>query len=378
MKKHYFLYILISLLIFYSRSLLGHDGGNDRSIDFPDIPGSKTLVSDLHMHTVFSDGMVWPTIRAQEALRESIEIIAITDHLEYQPKKEDIPNPDLNRSYVIAKKSVDEKDLIILKGSEITRHMPPGHFNAIFINDANKLLIEGDSLAGIIEANNQGAFVFWNHPHWTSKSEGRMDGIAKLDPVHEELISKNLVHGLEVANEDTYSEEALEIAINNNLTVLGNSDIHGLVDWDFDIPNGGHRPLTFVITKDNSQNSIKESLFKGHTFVWFKDLLIGKEENIKPIIESNIKFKSNGYIGETTVLELEVSNLSSVPISLEYQGEYTFHKNSKFLKILPNSSFKIQIKTISKVETISLPFNILNVVTGLRKSLSLDFDLKIQ
>jgi len=70
--------------------------------------------------------------------------------------------------------------------------------------------------------------------------------------------------------------------------------------------------------------------------------------------------------------------LSSVPISLEYQGEYTFHKNSKFLKILPNSSFKIQIKTISKVETISLPFNILNVVTGLRKSLSLDFDLKIQ
>ena len=52
-------------------------------------------------------------------------------------------------------------------------------------------------------------------------------------------------------------------------------------------------------------------------------------------------------------------------------------KNSKFLKILPKSSFKIQIKTISKVETISLPFNILNVVTGLRKSLSLDFDLKI-
>ena len=88
-------------------------------------------------------------------------------------------------------------------------------------------------------------------------------------------------------------------------------------------------------------------------------------------------FKSNGYIGETTVLELEISNLSSVPFSLEYQGEYTFHKNSKFLKILPNSSFKIQIKTLSKVETISLPFNILNVVTGLRRSLTFDFDLKI-
>ncbi len=38
--------------------------------------------------------------------------------------------------------------------------MPPGHFNAIFIKDANKLLIESDSIAGIYEANKQGAFVF--------------------------------------------------------------------------------------------------------------------------------------------------------------------------------------------------------------------------
>ena len=339
--------------------------------------GYLLLGADLHTHTVFSDGMVWPSIRAQEALRESIEIIAITDHLEYQPHKEDIPNPDLNRSYNIARQSVNEKDLIIIKGSEITRSMPPGHFNAIFINDANKLLIKGDSIAGIVEANKQNAFVFWNHPHWTSKGDGRMDGIAKLDPVHEELISMNLIHGLEVANEDTYSEEALEIALKNNLTILGTSDIHGLVDWDYDIPSGGHRPLTFVMTKDNSINSIKESLFQGTTFVWFKDLLIGKEENIKPIINSNLKLKSNGYVGDTTLLEVEISNISSAPIDLEYLGEFTFHKNSKYLKILPNSSIDIQIKTISKVDEINLQFKILNVITGIRKSLILDFGLKI-
>tara|TARA_B100000575_G_scaffold121602_1_gene96819 strand:+ start:3035 stop:4138 length:1104 start_codon:yes stop_codon:yes gene_type:complete len=339
--------------------------------------GYLLLGSDLHTHTVFSDGMVWPSIRAQEALRESIEIIAITDHLEYQPKKEDIPNPDLNRSYFIARQSVNENDLMILRGSEITRSMPPGHFNAIFINDANKLLVKGDSLAGIIEANNQNAFVFWNHPHWTSKKDGRMDGIAKLDQVHEELIEKNLIHGIEIANEDTYSEEALEIALKNNLTILGTSDIHGIVDWDFNIPNGGHRPLTFIVTKDNSRSSIKESLFKGNTFVWFKDLLIGREENIKPILHSNLKLKSNGYVGETTLLEIEISNLSSIPIDIEYLGEFTFHRNSKFLKVPPNSSTNIQIKTISKRKNINFPIKILNVITGIRKSLTLDFNLKI-
>ncbi len=29
----------------------------------PDIPGYKTLKADFHMHTVFSDGQVWPTMR---------------------------------------------------------------------------------------------------------------------------------------------------------------------------------------------------------------------------------------------------------------------------------------------------------------------------
>ena len=255
--------------------------------------------------------------------------------------------------------------------------MPPGHFNAIIIKDANKLLVKGDSLAGIIEANKQDAFVFWNHPHWTSKKDGRMDGIAKLDPVHKELFSKNLVHGIEVANEDTYSEEALEIALKNNLTILGTSDIHGLVDWDFNIPDGGHRPLTFILTKDNSQSSIREALFRGNTFVWFKDLLIGKKENIEPIINSNLKLKSNGYVGETTLLEVKISNLSSASINIEYLGEYTFYKNSKFLSIPPNSSINIQLKTISKLKKINLPFKILNVVTGLRKSLKLDYDLEI-
>ncbi len=60
-------------------------------INFPDILGQKTLKCDLHMHTVFSDGSVWPTVRVDEALRLGLDAIAITDHIEYQPHKDDIP-----------------------------------------------------------------------------------------------------------------------------------------------------------------------------------------------------------------------------------------------------------------------------------------------
>ncbi|HET9747611.1 MAG TPA: hypothetical protein VFP97_17965, partial [Chitinophagaceae bacterium] len=60
-----------------------------RKLKFPDIAGYKTLKCDLHQHTVFSDGSVWPDIRVQEALMDGLDAISLTEHLEYQPHKDD-------------------------------------------------------------------------------------------------------------------------------------------------------------------------------------------------------------------------------------------------------------------------------------------------
>ena len=60
-------------------------------IHFPDLPGFKMFACDLHMHTVFSDGLVWPTVRVEECWRQGLDAISITDHVEYQPHKDDIP-----------------------------------------------------------------------------------------------------------------------------------------------------------------------------------------------------------------------------------------------------------------------------------------------
>jgi hypothetical protein len=105
---------------------------------FPDIPGYKTFLCDPHTHTVFSDGSVWPSVRIDEALRESINAIAITDHIEYQPHEKDIPTKH-NRANEIAESSAKDKPLLLIRGAEITRDTPPGHFNAIFLNDVNPL-----------------------------------------------------------------------------------------------------------------------------------------------------------------------------------------------------------------------------------------------
>ena len=98
-------------------------------------PKGQSIVStDLHIHTTFSDGSVWPNIRVEEALKEGLDLISITDHLEYQPHRKDLPNPDRNRSYDIAEGAAEKSKLTVIRGAEITRSMPPGHINAVFIN----------------------------------------------------------------------------------------------------------------------------------------------------------------------------------------------------------------------------------------------------
>jgi len=364
-----------------------------RKIFFPDIDGYKTLLTDFHQHTIFSDGSVWPTIRVEEAIKDGLDAISLTEHLEYQPYSKDIPNPDRNRAYNIAKsfaenknKSLDRK-LIVINGQEITRSMPPGHINAIFLNDANKLLHPKDSLKGILAANKQDAFVFWNHPAWPAQ---RSDGIAKLDEFHKYLIEKKLLHGIEVVNELYYSEEALRLALENDLTIMGTSDIHGLVDWLFKVPddnessNGtlpGHRPVTIIFSKDKSEDGIKDALFAGKTAVFYNELLIGKEENLKPLVEkclviNNINDLELGYSedGKSTIKKVEIKNVSDAPFILKNLNSFTFETNSDIINIMPNSIHSISVKT--KGEPLNeLKFEVLNGIIAPKKYLNISLQI---
>lgn len=366
-NKEYFLIILGCFFSFQSYSQ------NIKSF-FKAPNGSYLISTDLHIHTVFSDGSVWPDIRVDEAEKESLDLIAITDHLEYQPHSSDIPNPDRNRSFEIAKSHIDKKsDLIVINGAEITRSMAPGHINAVFIKDANKIL-QNDSLTGIIEANKQGAFVFWNHPNWISQ---RNDGIAKLEPYHKYLIKNKLLHGIEVVNENSFSEEAFEIALNNNLTILGTSDIHGLTEWAYDISLGGHRPITFVISSSKSDKDIHVGLKNKKTFIWFDDLLIGSEENLIPVLYSNLNIKSKGYKKNTILAEFILTNYSSAPMKLEYLGEYNLHENSKMIDIKPNSSKKVLVKTKDFIKKVKLSFRVLNALINSKENAIITYDISI-
>ena len=69
MKKLFtvFVFVLLSLISFSiashgSAGSISINEDKDRVIVFPDTKNYKTIVADLHTHSVFSDGHVWPNI----------------------------------------------------------------------------------------------------------------------------------------------------------------------------------------------------------------------------------------------------------------------------------------------------------------------------
>tara|TARA_B100000212_G_scaffold334520_1_gene305340 strand:+ start:558 stop:1790 length:1233 start_codon:yes stop_codon:yes gene_type:complete len=373
----------------------------DRIINFPNTEKYKVIVADLHTHSVFSDGAVWPNVRVEEAVRDGVDLLAITEHLEYQPHIDDIPHPDRNRSFDIAEDIAKNKDLTVINGAEITRMFPPGHINAIFIEDANKLIyldetkiseakeilkevseenlsnyedlswLEDAALASLwpvksalIEARNQNAFTFWNHPAWSSEE---FIGQPMLREIHKEFFRDNLLHGIEVANGDGYSEEAFRIALEYGLTILGTSDVHGLIDWDYPSSIGAHRPVTLILSESNSSDAIKSSLFSGKTVVWFKNNLIGLENNILELTNSYLRAKKVEILENSDIARVEIENVSDVRFIIQVLDQSSVVNESNLIEIAPNEKTVLQLD--NGIEKESLDVKILNAFIAPNKNL---------
>jgi len=287
---------------------------------FPEVNGYQVLKGDFHQHTVFSDGSVWPDYRVEEAYREDLDVIAITDHIEYIPHKEDMPNTDFNRSYEIAKPVADRYGIVLIPSVEITRITPPGHFNAIGVKDANafeQFVVNKEAradstglTAALEEANRQGAFVFWNHPYYRTP-----ENKPTWYPIHEELKNKKLIQGVEVAN-GRYDKEVFQWALDYNWTIFSNTDVHA-PRTPRSATDKGKTSLTLVLAKERTEESVMEALRNRRTIALFQDVLYGRKEHVESIVSKSLNAKmmvlNDNYF-------LEVENLYDFPYEIEVLG----------------------------------------------------------
>jgi hypothetical protein len=179
--------------------------------------------------------------------------------------------------------------------------------------------------------------------------------------MHKDLLAEGLFAGIEVYNYATYSDEALEIASEHNLTILGNSDMHNLIDWGYNVPEGGHRPVTLVFATEKSVTAMQKALEERRTAVWFENTLVGDSQYLAPLVEQSLEVTR---AGEGPVPSVLIHNHSDADYILENLSDYRLHNQAKIFILKAHESTTIQVKTVETLDSFELRFSVLNAFSS--------------
>jgi 3',5'-nucleoside bisphosphate phosphatase len=283
-----------------------------RTLVVPDLPGLRTLKADFHLHTVFSDGNVWPTVHVQDAWRDGLDVIALTDHAEYHPHATDV-KVDGGRSYAVAKPLADQLGMILVPGVEITKPDPPAapalfaegsqHFNALFVTDPNTLNVPGDLMEALRRAKAQQCFVFWNHPRYRVARGRWFAPVARA-------FDAGLFEGIELVNGPDYYDEAFPWVAERQLTILADSDAHDPIPPR---ATGFRRPITLLFARTADLDGVREALTARRTAAWLGDDVWGAEEHLRGIWNGAIVLETP-TLGRNGILR--VRNTSAIPMRI--------------------------------------------------------------
>lgn len=301
----------------------------------PQVKGYNIYKADFHVHTSYSDGQVSPKGRVTEAYYDGLDIISITDHIEYRPYEQnmlratrgyhkELPEAknfrishkaadkdgilaDLNVPYDEAKKPGERLGMLVIPGVEITRHPDKiGHFNALFIKDANTIY-DPDPEQSIRNAKAQGALIMHNHPGWRRKT-------VDMNDFHKKIYEAGLIDGVEIVNGGSFGSKLIKRCLDNKLFMAAATDIHATTASIF-AQRDYFRTCTFVLAKELNEKEVRKALEKNRTLAYAYDNVMGEqsllEEFFHSAVSMNVAYVSSK--GDRTVV---LTNTSSIPYTL--------------------------------------------------------------
>ena len=256
------------------------------------VGGYKVYKSDLHTHSVYSDGSVTPQFRVKEAWLEGLDVIAVTEHIEYRPFENEFgeylhadlkKDRDLNAAVRLAQKEGAYWDVFIIPGTEITRDgTTVGHFNALFTQDNNKVY-DDDPVQAIRNAKAQGALVMHNHPGWWRTS---------IDFTEAEKVAygEGLIDGVEVMNYNEFYPGIIDRVQERGLFIAANTDIHASSAEDFN-KYEYMRPMTLIFATERTEAGLREAMEAGRTLAFGFNTLCGSEQLLVDFFKASVNVK---------------------------------------------------------------------------------------
>ena len=308
----------------------------------PDIDGYKGYKADLHTHTTYSDGAVATGGRIREAWADGLDVVAVTEHLEYRPNEPHMvkwmrgyvkKGAKADNYYITRYKVMPEQkdlmtdfqypvehaikeaklyDITIIPGIEITREpLVYGHFNALFTTDNNAIHAAAPEQA-IRNAKAQGALILHNHPGWRRSS-------LKMLEFDRLVYKEGLIDGIEIMNGTEFYPKAIARALEYNLFMSSNTDIHASSREVYG-GDGATRNMTFIFAKDKSLASIREAIEARRTIAYSFGTIAGEESLLRKFVDASLEVRLAGANKHGKRIYV-ITNKSSVEFLVNFQGK---------------------------------------------------------
>ena len=294
-----------------NRHSMRYSRGARTEIVLPQVNGYNIYKADLHTHSAFSDGSVLPEYRVKEAWVDGLDVMAVTEHIEYRrqepkmleylqdyaKKGEEIDNwdiinkpadkkgirVDLNYAVTLSQKAAEQYGLLIIPGTEITRNPQQiGHYNALFTTD-NNAIYDADPLQSFRNAKAQGALIQHNHPGWQRKS-------IDMPEFEVKAYAEGLIDGIEIMNGSDFYPGAIDRAKELGLFMSANTDIHGTTAMDYANVEVG-RNMTLIFAKEKTLEAMREALEARRTLAYAFGNVAGDEQLLKDFFLACVKFE---------------------------------------------------------------------------------------
>lgn len=322
-----------------NKDMLRHNAREGRQrveMVLPQVRGFNIYKADLHNHTIFSDGSVTPEFRVQEAWHDGLDVIAVTEHVEYRPYEGKMMNflsgyvpkdikpansnvirsdandtgilSDLNYPVKLYQNAAKAYGITVIPGAEITREPTTiGHYNALFTKD-NNTIYDKDPLSSIRKAKAQGAIIMQNHPGWRRTTLDMME-------FEKTVYGEKLISGIEIMNGGEFYPRAITRAKENKFFMSSNTDIHGSTSEDYVIAGNGHRNMTFIFAQENTLEALREAMEARRTLAYSHGTLAGEEDLLVDLFKASVATKviQTAANGNKTV---QLTNNSSIAYML--------------------------------------------------------------
>src|SRR5262249_6198326 len=165
------------------------------------------------------------------------------------------------------------------------------------------------------------------------------------------------------------SDEALKIALDNNLTILGTSDIHGLIDWDYDLAAGQQRTATLVLTASETADGVEAALKERQTVAVYNDSLIGRPAQVEAVVRGSLKLDVGQAMPRTTVVGVSLINSSPIDYTLENVGN-GFYDEARVFTVKAGSTFTLFVPNSPDAANLGLNLRVLNTYIAPKEHLT--------